>query len=223
MKRHQHPALVLLAMLACAPMICAQTKPSGSGAKASAQAATTLQPSVPRVAPSLLTHPAQPAKITLSGGKLTIRADNSTLSGILGQISHDGGMKVVGLESGNAAQRIFGSYGPGAPRKVLSSLLNGAGYNVLMLGASASGAPQTLTLSARPTGGVPNPPPSAAPQYNPANNYNYRTVYPKPKVSPPPPPPHPNAAQRVRTPQQMLQELEQMRHRQPNQQTNSQN
>ena len=64
--------------------------------------------------------------------KTLVNADNSALSGILHDISAKTGMTVDGL---SRDQRIFGSYGPSA-REVLSALLDGLGYNVMMAGAS---------------------------------------------------------------------------------------
>ena len=94
---------------------------------------------------SLLQHPAKPAQVTVSTGSLTIKADNSSLSQILHDISTSTGMKVEGL---GQDERIFGAYGPGDSREVLLSLLEGSGYNVLMVGDD-KGAPRELSLSQR--------------------------------------------------------------------------
>ncbi len=112
--------------------------------------------------PSLLDHPPQPATVSLVSGQLTIQADNSSLSAILHQVSAAGGMKVEGLRTGGSpGERVFGSYGPGAPRDVLSELLNGSGYNVIMLGETPSGAPRELTLTAQAVGGATTKPAQA--------------------------------------------------------------
>jgi hypothetical protein len=113
-----------------------------------APATAPVAPSQPVVGPprdSLLQHPAKPAQVTVSTGSLTIKADNSSLSQILQQISPTTGMKVEGL---GQDERIFGAYGPGDPREVLLSLLDGLGYNVLMVGDN-NGAPRELSLSQR--------------------------------------------------------------------------
>jgi hypothetical protein len=175
-------------------------------------------PASPTPATSLLDHPAQPARINLTSGRLTVLANNSSLSDILHQISDAAGMKVEGLHSaGNADQRIFGSYGPGTPREVLSDLLDGSGYNVLMLGVTPSGAPRELSLTSRAAGGVPNTQPQrpenseddssgndAAPQYT------------EPEVAPAQPPAE--SPNNVRTPQQMLEEMQRLRQQQLEQQ-----
>jgi hypothetical protein len=186
------------------------------------QPGTAPAPSTPPSSPSsLLDHPPQPAKVSLGPGKLTVQADNSSLSEILHQISQASGMKVEGLQAGGS-QRVFGSYGPGSPRDVLSDLLDGAGYNVLMLGVTSSGAPRELALTVRPNGAAP----AAQPQ--PGNiNHNDDSegdVEPMPypdegqqNVSPPP-----GTPEMRRTPQQMLQDLERQRQEQQNQQVDQQ-
>lgn len=191
------------------PVSQSMTAPANSGTAGATASSGT--------APSLLNQPAQPAKVTLTAGKLTIEANNSTLSAILDQISHSGGMKILGLQGGKADQRIFGTYGPGAPRTVLSDLLNGSGYNVMMLGTTPAGVPRELALTLRPTGGVPNPPPQA--QNNMRDEYEEDQIRPTeyaptPENEPERPPRPAGMGNGVRTPQQILQELEQMRQRQ---------
>lgn len=56
------------------------------------------------------------------------------------------GAKVEGL---GADQRIFGAYGPGKAREVLSQLLDGTGYNVLMIGDQGEGTPRQIVLTTR--------------------------------------------------------------------------
>jgi hypothetical protein len=97
---------------------------------------------------SLLQKAPKPAEITIAAHKLAIKADNSTLAQILQSISSSTGMKIEGLSSGKD-DRIFGSYGPGDPHEVLLALLDGSGYNVIMVGETATGAPRELSLSQR--------------------------------------------------------------------------
>jgi hypothetical protein len=117
-------------------------------------------PPPPTVAPSLFQQPPVPATVTAATNKLTVKADNSSLAQILHQISSTTGMKLDGL---GGDERVFGSFGPGAPREVLTSLLNGTSYNVMMVGDLPNGAPRELLLTSRAKGG---PAPSANP--NPA-------------------------------------------------------
>lgn len=188
-------------------------------------AASPAKPPVaaqPATAPSLLDHPAKPAKVTLVSGNLTIDANNSTLTDILQQVSSAGGMQVKGLQDGSADQRIFGSYGPGKPRDVLTSLLNGSGYNFLMVGQTSSGAPRQLALTARPTGGVPNPPPQSAISTREAYEESVAppTRYPQEPETPSVTPPVPTRGQTgIITPQEIRQ-MQTMRQQQQEQQQN---
>ena len=98
--------------------------------------------------------------VNLGGQSLLIRADNSSLSAILRDIASQSGMKIEGLGSD---ERVFGSFGPGAPRDVIDDLLNGTAYNVVLVGDLTSGAPRELILTPASHGGVAAAP---APQVN---------------------------------------------------------
>ena len=122
-------------------------------------------------------------------------------------------MKIDGLTASAAAQRIFGQYGPGTPREVLSNLLTGSGYNVLMAGLTPAGTPRELALSPRTTGGVSNPAPQPAEtdQDTDTQQDAQPTQYPEEQQDQPQDQPQPPEAQnRVRTPEQILQELQRM-------------
>jgi hypothetical protein len=166
----------------------------------------------------LLDKPAQPAKVDMQGGHLTIQANNSSLSEILHQVTTSSGMTVEGL---GPDQRIFGSYGPGDPSEVLLSLLHGSGYNVIMVGQTADGAPRQLTLSPRGAGATNSGPSRPAPA-NQDDSDDDAQSQPAPDTTPPPAPaqaaPTYSPQNGPRTPQQMLQELQQMRQQQQQQQ-----
>jgi hypothetical protein len=116
-------------------------------------------PPPPTVAPSRFQEPAVPATVTAATNQLTVTADNSSLTQILHQVSSATGMKLDGL---GGDERVFGSFGPGAPREVLTSLLNGTSYNVMMVGDLPNGAPRELLLTSRTAGGA-SPPANANP------------------------------------------------------------
>jgi hypothetical protein len=182
----------------------------------------------PTTAPSLLDQPAQPAKVSLDAGHLAIQADNSNLSDILRQVSTASGMTVDGLGQDDRGQRIFGSYGPGDPHAVLSALLDGSGYNVMMLGETAAGTPRQLTLTPRGAAKASNGPNRlAAPVQDDDSEDEVQQQPPQqpdpqPVVTPAPANPTPAPQNGVRTPQQMLQELQQMRQQQQQQQDQQQ-
>jgi hypothetical protein len=98
---------------------------------------------------------AEPASVAWNGHNLSIAATNSSLQQILHDVSTATGLKVEGLASGESSQneqRIYGSYGPAPARDVLSKLLDGSGYNVLMVGDQGEGTPRELVLTARAGG-----------------------------------------------------------------------
>ncbi|MGA9071730.1 MAG: hypothetical protein WB424_15810 [Terracidiphilus sp.] len=88
---------------------------------------------------------------------LRIEAANSSLEQILTDVSAATGAKVEGLD---ADQRVFGAFGPGPARDVLSQLLHGSGYNVVMIGDQGQGTPRKIILSSPHPGGAT---PAAAP------------------------------------------------------------
>lgn len=89
-------------------------------------------------------QPANHAKVSWDSRGLEIEASNSSLKQILQQVAVDTGAKLEGLTQD---QRIFGTYGPGPARDVLSKLLDGSGYNVLMIGGEDSDAPAEVVLT----------------------------------------------------------------------------
>jgi hypothetical protein len=82
---------------------------------------------------------------------LFIQAFNSSLDQILNEISLKTGAKVEGM---GADERVFGTYGPGPARDVLAELLEGTGYNILLVGDLGQGTPRRIVLSGRPTVGA---------------------------------------------------------------------
>jgi hypothetical protein len=89
---------------------------------------------------------AQPASVGWNGRELSVTATNSSLRQVLQDVSTATGVKVEGV---GTDQRIYGSYGPAPARDVLSQLLEGSGYNVLMVGDQGEGTPRQLVLTAK--------------------------------------------------------------------------
>jgi hypothetical protein len=109
---------------------------------------------------------------------LEIEASNSSLDQILHQVAATTGAKLEGLTQD---QRVFGSYGPGPGCDVLSKLLDGSGYNVLMIGRRDTDAPLEIVLSAR----SPASPQTAANNQNRSNSKNDQASA---QLKPEPPP-----------------------------------
>ncbi|MGC2399778.1 MAG: hypothetical protein WA510_08345 [Acidobacteriaceae bacterium] len=177
------------------------------GPQGAAPAQTPPASAPPLTAPSLLSEPAQDAQIVFANNQLSIKADNSSLTSILHRFAAESGMKVDGLGSD---ERVFGTFGPGAPRDVLADLLNGTAYNLVLLGDLSNGAPRELTLSLATHSSA-----SAAttPQATTEEAVN------EPENEEPPPPPEPPQQQGtppqsppgVKTPQQLFEQLQRMR------------
>jgi|GEM_PF-870809 hypothetical protein len=147
------------------------------------------------------------AKVVWNSQGLRIDAANSSLQEILKEVSTATGAKVSGAATD---MRVFGTYGPGPARDVLSQLLLGSGYNVLMIGDQGQGTPRQIVLSRKPSG--PAPPPmnggGSGDDDNSAEAQEEPQPQPAPELPQPPVnPPVPNG--QPRTPQQILQEMQQ--------------
>ena len=88
-----------------------------------------------------------PASVVWDATGLRINASNSSLQQILSEVSTETGTKVEGM---GADQRVYGVYGPGQARDVLSQLLQGSGYNVLLAGDIGQGAPRADRTQSAP-------------------------------------------------------------------------
>jgi hypothetical protein len=131
---------------------------------------------------------------------LRIEAANSSLQQILQDVTTTTGAKVQGLDTD---ERVFGAYGPGTARDVLSQLLQGTGYNVIMIGDQGQGTPREIVLSSR-HGGAAQPAATAAPD----SDDDDADADEQPQPAPPPiRPGFPPGGQR--TPQQITQEMQQ--------------
>jgi len=110
-------------------------------------------------------QPPNQAKVSWDGRGLEIEAFNSSLDQILQQVAADTGAKLEGLSQNQRVedhragdqtihdQRIFGTYGPGPARDVLTKLLDGFGYNVLIVGGPNADAPlKVVFLASSPAG-----------------------------------------------------------------------
>lgn len=97
---------------------------------------TAAQPAAPP--PTLAQLPATPPQVSFQGGQLTISAQNSTLGDILKAVRAQTGATID--LPGTAPERVVGHFGPGLPRDVLASLLNGSHFNYLLLGSPTDSA-----------------------------------------------------------------------------------
>jgi hypothetical protein len=120
---------------------------AAAAVQASAQAAPAPeQPKAPEAPHWPVNDHAALAAVTWDSHGLRIEATNSSLQQILKDVATATGAKVEGL---GTDERVFGEFGPGQARDVLSKLLHGSGYNVIMIGDQGQGAPRQIVLSSR--------------------------------------------------------------------------
>jgi hypothetical protein len=158
---------------------------------------------------------ARPPVINLQNGTLTVQANNSDLPQILRDVAAASGMKIDGLNTG---PRVFGVYGPGNSRDVLKELLVDSGYDFIMVGDAAAGAPRELLLTPQNKAASPSPQVNPTP---PPDVDNEEQEQPQVEVTPPPqeplgpgaivPAPSPNSQENDNTRvQQTIQRLQHM-------------
>jgi hypothetical protein len=191
-----------------------------------AQPAPEPPPAPPPPPPTLEQMPALPPVVKFSHGLLTIVAENSTLGDILRAVRAQTGAAVE--IPPNATERVVTHLGPGPARDVLASLLNGSHFNYVILGSATHPEKMDRVILTSKSGGVPDavpvmPPPQNAvveddlgtpgmdiaeqpvdePAENPVNEENQ--------------PQPPTGQPMVKTPEQLLKELQQQQLRQQQQ------
>lgn len=196
---------------------------------------------VPQPPPTPEHGPASPPEVTFRNGQLTIIARNSTLSDVLNQVRTKTGAS-IDMPASPSSDRVVGQFGPGAPRDVMAQLLNGSHFDYVMVGSpSDPSGLKKIVLTAKMNGPMPGPqqpnnPPAQA--YNPgmqaapqmeqdqqdqppdeANTDVQPDVPPppeqeEPQGEQPPQQPNPNGGPVVKTPEQLLRELQQQQQQQ---------
>jgi hypothetical protein len=210
-------AAVIFFASAAVEQISAQEHKRTTTAKKSSAAPQPASVAPEPVPPKLPDWPAnnQPTNATVAWNSKGLRVDaaNSSLQQIMKDVATATGATISGL---NADQRMFGTYGPGPARDVISQLLEGSGYNVLMIGDQGGGTPRQVVLSRQPTGPAPA---ATNNQASGADDSGAEAEEPPPPAQMPSPQQQPqqNApgnngfgpGAQPRTPQQILQEMQQ--------------
>jgi hypothetical protein len=97
--------------------------------------------------------------VSLQDGKLTIVARNSTMGDVLNAVRQKTGASIDTPPL--SGDRVVGQFGPGAPRDVMAQLLNGSHYDYVLLGSPADpGALQKVVLMTKSN--LPESPPAAS-------------------------------------------------------------
>lgn len=120
------------------------------------QAAPTPAAAPASVAPKLPDWPVndRPSEATVvwNSDGLRIAAHNSSLRQIISDVAQATGATVEGTVP---EERVYGDFGPGKPRDVLTKLLGNASYNVLLIGDQGSGTPRRIVINAQAEGTRP--------------------------------------------------------------------
>ncbi len=104
-------------------------------------------PQPPPPPPTLEQQPPTAPQVIYRNGQLTIDATNSTLSSILRAIQLQTGAS-MDVPSAAGSERVAMRLGPGQPRDVLHTLLNGSKFDYMILGVAGNpGAIQKVILT----------------------------------------------------------------------------
>jgi hypothetical protein len=193
-------------------------------------------PAPPPLPPTLEQMPALPPQVHYSNGQLTIVAENSSLADILRAVRTQTRAEVE-IPS-NANERVVGHFGPGPARDVLTALLHGVNFNYVMVGSPAHPDGVDRLILTSKSIGTPEPGTAmvAAPSPPQANNEGpgEEAATPSPDAEASAedapenatngeaPPPTPDGQQQVKTPEQLLRELQQQQLLQQQQQQQQQ-
>jgi hypothetical protein len=223
---------------AAAPSAAPAPKTKARGRKSAPEPEVPQTPPPP---PTLEQQPPVPPQVSYQNGQLTIDSQNATLSQVLRSVQSKTGAS-IDIPPGAGNERVVARLGPGKPKDVLASLLNGSKFNYVILGApNQSGGVQKVILLSKTAGTGDNSPSVAAAQNNIHAPMVSQAVEPPPEDEYPPPdqesdnqqlqPGQPgvpgsenlapdtiNASPLMspgsRTPEQMLQELQKMQQQQ---------
>jgi hypothetical protein len=143
-----------------------------------------------------------PPQVTYQNGLLTIDARNSTLSQVLRTVQAQTGASIE-MPSSAANERVMMQLGPGRPRDVLNTLLNGSKFNYIILGMTDNpGGVQKVILTSRQNApstvntAQNNGPGQSRPQYQPPSDEPQDEEIPPAEAEADNPPQYPQDLQR---------------------------
>lgn len=179
---------LVFTLLLSNPSMRAQQVPGATAAAASTQPHTAAlgasrrrkRPAKPSAPP---TSEQRQSLVNLKDGQLVIEANSAPLAQILDKLVAAGSMTVEGTKP---VDLVFGTYGPGVPREVLTQLLTGSGYNFIMIGVAADGLPRQVLLNGKSGRSIAPAPgqPTAFPVRTPAARESVPVLPPSSAVDP---------------------------------------
>ena len=130
------------------PVASSGTSAPKSKSRAKKSAPVAEVPQAPAPPPTLEQQPPTAPEVTYKNGQLSIDSRNATLSQVLRSVQTQTGASVE-IPPGGGNERVVATLGPGQPKDVLASLLNGSKFNYVILGeASNPGAVKKVILMA---------------------------------------------------------------------------
>lgn len=138
------------------PRATAPSKPASGpaaarshGRRSKAAPVAEAVPTPPPPPPTLEQSPPTAPRVNLQNGQLTIDAPNSTLAQILRAVQARTGAS-IDIPSSAGNERVVAQLGPGLPRDVLNTLLNGSKFDYVILGVTGDpGGIQKVILTPR--------------------------------------------------------------------------
>jgi hypothetical protein len=116
--------------------------------------ASASMPSISETAAVAAPPPPKKVDISLTDGKLSVRAAKATLAEILNELHVQTGAEIV-VPPGADQEQVAVALGPGSPREVISRMLDGSRYNFIIVGTdSDANQVERLGLSPKTGGGV---------------------------------------------------------------------
>ena len=97
-------------------------------------ARTLPHPPYSPVVTPLPNKPASRFDVQFQNGKLTIRAEKASLAEVLSEVRNRTGAEIT-IPPGAEQDQVIANFGPGAPRDVLTALLNGSRFNFILVGS----------------------------------------------------------------------------------------
>ena len=114
------------------------------------------EPQAPPTPQTLEQSPPTAPQVSFRNGQLTIDATNSTLSQVLRAVQSQTGASME-IPASAGSERVVAQLGPGQPRDVLNTLLNGSKFDYVILGVIGNpGAVQKVILTPRESGTAGN-------------------------------------------------------------------
>lgn len=171
-----------VAVLTIPPEASARTLKAKKRAAKPQSAPIPALPAGPLPAITLDQMPAIAPQVSYQAGMLSIQAENSTLSDILRAVRSKTGAQMD--IPANATERVVGHFGPGPPRDVLASLINGSHFNYVLLGSpNDPAAVSQVILTSRVAGpaGASSGPTNG---FQPGGNPNQPAIVPSGQVNP---------------------------------------